>query len=80
MFVNQTGSIYVADQRHHRVLRWSKDARQGEVIAGGHRQGSQKHQLNEPMRIALHNEEKLYVADRDNNKFFYEKRRTNFCF
>ena len=39
IFVDQMGSVYVADQENHRVMRWLKGAKEGEVIAGGYGPG-----------------------------------------
>ena len=33
--VDQLGTIYVADQRNYRLVRWLKGAMQGSVVVGG---------------------------------------------
>ena len=40
LFVDTSGTLYIADRSNHRVLRWPKGAQQGTVIVGGN--GSRK--------------------------------------
>ena len=39
--------MYIADQETHRLMRWLKGAKEGEVIVGGSGEGSQNNQLVE---------------------------------
>ena len=69
ILVDQTmGSVYVADQENHRLMRWSKNAKVGEIIIGDHGQGSQKDQLFRPASILFDNQGNLLVVDRNNHR------------
>ncbi|CAF5005409.1 unnamed protein product, partial [Rotaria sp. Silwood1] len=48
IFVDQLGTLYVADWKNDRVMRWRKGATQGDVIVGGKGNGDKANQLNGP--------------------------------
>ncbi|CAF5060828.1 unnamed protein product, partial [Rotaria sp. Silwood1] len=48
--VDQLGTVYVADNKNHRIMRWPKGATNGSVIAGG---GAQSNQLNGPVGLSF---------------------------
>ena len=68
IIVDRVGTVYVADQWNHRVMRWLKGAQQGEVILGEGGQGSGNNQLSLPASISFDSQGNLYVADRANHR------------
>ncbi|UJR19733.1 hypothetical protein I4U23_022867 [Adineta vaga] len=76
VYVDQQGSVYVADTGNHRVMRWLKDATNGTLIAGGNGGGAASNQLNYPSDVFLDRAGNLYVTDTLNNrvqKFLVDK-------
>jgi sugar lactone lactonase YvrE len=76
VFVDQLGTVYVADTQNHRIMRWPKGATSGSLIAGGRGVGSASDQLNYPSDVALDRYGNLYVTDTLNNrvqKFLVDK-------
>lgn len=68
IFVDRSGSVYVADQGNDRVMRWQKGTNQGEVIVGDNAQASQKNQLNRPTTILFDGLGNLHVVDHSNHR------------
>ncbi|CAF1518029.1 unnamed protein product [Adineta ricciae] len=68
--VDRMGSMYIADQETHRVMRWLKGAKEGEVMVGGSGEGSQTNQLNQLISFSffLDDQANLYVVDVDNDR------------
>ena len=65
------GSIYVADNLNHRIVRWSVNATEGVVIAGSPNgtPGNSALLLNSPFDIILDIDEKFFfVADFNNHR------------
>jgi sugar lactone lactonase YvrE len=74
--VDQLGTVYVADQRNHRIMRWVKGATQGSVIVGGNGRGGQSNQLAWPVGLSFDRHGNLCVVDQGNRrvqKFNIEK-------
>ncbi len=75
IIVDKFETIYVVDHLNHRVMRWYKGSKEGEILVGGNGQGQQAHQLSTPIDLSFDRENNLYVVDRDNNriqKFFID--------
>lgn len=67
-------SLLVCDSGNHRVVRWPKDAQQGEVICGGE-QGKALNQLNYPRAAILEPETgALLIADTFNHRLLRWRR------
>ncbi|CAF4964788.1 unnamed protein product [Rotaria sp. Silwood1] len=49
-------------------MKWSKDAREGIVVAGGHGQGNALTQLDLPNGLSVDTSGTLYVADSGNKR------------
>ncbi|CAF5176133.1 unnamed protein product, partial [Rotaria magnacalcarata] len=64
--VDQSGTLYVAEEGNHRVTRWAKEATEGIVIAGGIGIGEQANQLNMPCGLSFDKEGNIYVVDYGN--------------
>ena len=60
--------LIISEQGNHRVMRWLKDAEEGEMIMGGNGGGSQDNQLYQPTSMSLDKHGNLYVVDRNNNR------------
>ncbi|CAF5059831.1 unnamed protein product, partial [Rotaria socialis] len=61
--VDRQQAVYVADNYHHRVMKWNKGAQEGIVVAGGQGAGNALTQLNGPGGIFVDTVGTLYVAD-----------------
>ncbi|CAF5001934.1 unnamed protein product, partial [Rotaria magnacalcarata] len=51
--VDDDQAIYVAEYSNHRIMKWACGAVQGEVVAGGNRQGNRNNQLNGPANVIV---------------------------
>ncbi|CAF1340449.1 unnamed protein product, partial [Rotaria magnacalcarata] len=68
LFVDTLGTVYVADSKNHRVMRWTQGATQGTVIVGGNGRGAGENQFNFPTGLSFDRHGNLYVADMGNNR------------
>jgi DNA-binding beta-propeller fold protein YncE len=68
MIVDHLGNVYVADTNNHRIMRWSKGSKEGQIIVGGNGSGQQSNQLNYPTGLSFDRLGNLYVADLSNNR------------
>ncbi|CAF4867491.1 unnamed protein product, partial [Rotaria socialis] len=69
LFIDTLGTLYVADEGNHRVMRWTQgDNKQGAVIVGGNSQGAGAHQFNYPRGLSFDRHGNLYVADLHNHR------------
>ncbi|CAF5124658.1 unnamed protein product [Rotaria sp. Silwood1] len=78
--VDQSGTVYVADEENHRIMRWPKGATQGSVIAGDNGPGTEPNQYNFPYGLLFDRHGNLYVSDNENHriqKFNIEQTTTN---
>ncbi|CAF4847815.1 unnamed protein product, partial [Rotaria socialis] len=49
LFVDALGTLYVAESKNDRVMRWVQGAKQGTLIVGGTGRGAGANQLNSPL-------------------------------
>ncbi|CAF4466145.1 unnamed protein product, partial [Rotaria sp. Silwood2] len=69
LMIHSDQFLYVTDFREHRVIRWQIGTnRSGEIVAGGHGQGSDFNQLNEPYYSFIDKDRSVFVADHLNNR------------
>ncbi|CAF4379057.1 unnamed protein product [Rotaria sp. Silwood2] len=61
--VDQLGTVYVADARNDRIMRWPKGATHGSVIVGENGEGEQSSQLDWPIGLSFDRQGNLYVVD-----------------
>ncbi|CAF4280841.1 unnamed protein product, partial [Adineta steineri] len=66
VIVDDLGQIYVVDFGSHRVMRWCKEKKEGEIVVGKNRQGNQPNQLYFPRGLSFDDEENLYILDANN--------------
>jgi gliding motility-associated-like protein len=71
IYVDGSGSLYVADEGNNRVMKFppgSTSGTNGVVVAGGYGEGSAANQLNSPNSIYVDGSGNIYVADYGNNR------------
>ena len=67
--IDDQGSLYVSDTKKHEVRRYDKGGdKEGIVVAGGHREGEGRHQLNYPTSLFIDSQSTLYVSDKANHR------------
>ena len=66
--MDRNGSIYVSDSVNNEVKRWKRGEQKGVVVAGGHGQGDELNQLDNPTFIYVDHEYSLYVSDMNNHR------------
>jgi sugar lactone lactonase YvrE len=67
--VDQLGTVYVADNGNHRIVRWRKGATQGSVIVGENGGGGgQSNQLYRPDGLSFDRNGNLYVVEYGNDR------------
>ncbi|CAF4662670.1 unnamed protein product [Rotaria socialis] len=62
------GTVYVADSINHRIMRWFKGSKSGNVIIGGRGIGSGTDQLAYPEDLQFDRQGNLYVVDLNDNR------------
>jgi hypothetical protein len=68
IFVDNNGTVYVADRFNNRIQKWAAGATTGVTVAGGNGQGGALNQLSEPMSVFVDNVGAMYIADRANHR------------
>ena len=69
IYIDNEKTIYIADQRNHRIIAWKKDATCGEIVAGGNGEGSENHQLSYPAKVIIDEvNDSLIIADYGNKR------------
>jgi sugar lactone lactonase YvrE len=68
IFVDQDYSIYVSDTLNHRVMKWTKGAKEGMVVAGGQGEGNGLTQLCNPQGVIVDYLGNIYIADSWNHR------------
>lgn len=63
IYVDGTGSVYVADGYNNRVQKWTPGASSGVTVAGGNGQGNGTKQLTFPTAVFVDAQGYIYVAD-----------------
>ncbi|CAF1514143.1 unnamed protein product, partial [Didymodactylos carnosus] len=69
-FIDENGTLFVADTYNHRVQKWPKNTVSATTIAGGQRAGTNASQLSLPTSVALDKYGNLYVLDAGNSRGF----------
>ncbi|CAF4876318.1 unnamed protein product [Rotaria sp. Silwood1] len=63
VLVDQFDTVYVADCDNNRVMRWSKDTKQGTVPVSGNNQEEQLNQFYFPQDLSFDRHSNLYIVD-----------------
>ena len=51
--IDEDQNIYLADYLNSRIVRWKKNARFGQLVAGGQGRGCRNDQLNYPTNVIV---------------------------
>jgi len=68
VFVDKDYSVYISDYNNHRVVKWTKDATEGIVVAGGNGKGNSLKQLSCPEGLMVDHLGRVYVVDCANHR------------
>ncbi|CAF3599921.1 unnamed protein product [Rotaria sp. Silwood1] len=63
VLVDPFDTVYVADCDNNRVMRWSKDTKQGTVPVSGNNQEEQLNQFYFPQDLSFDRHSNLYIVD-----------------
>ncbi len=66
--IDNNGDLYVSDNNKHEVRRWKIGETNGTIVAGGHGQGNQFNQLNNPTYLFVDEDHSVYVSDNFNHR------------
>ncbi|CAF4279037.1 unnamed protein product, partial [Adineta steineri] len=80
MFINSSNSVYIADSRNHRIVKWKFNSNTGQIIAGGNGKGNQSNQLNFPSDIVIDKKNNSFiVSDFENKRVirYFDQNHTN---
>jgi hypothetical protein len=67
-FVAQDYSLYISDQKNHRMMKWCIGVKEGTIVVGGNGQGQQSNQFHCPTSASFDRHRNLYVLDCTNNR------------
>ena len=69
IYVDEQENIYVADEDNHRIVRWEKGAKSGQIVAGGYGKGNGNDQLSNPTKVIIDQKnDALIIADTGNKR------------
>ncbi|CAF1612567.1 unnamed protein product, partial [Rotaria magnacalcarata] len=69
LFVDENQTMFIADSRNHRIVRWKLNDTNGEVVLGGLGQGNRLDQLSWPSDMLIDKEtNSLIICDRGNRR------------
>ncbi|CAF2598164.1 unnamed protein product [Rotaria sp. Silwood2] len=66
LYVDDNGTLYVADASNHRIMESLRDAIKGRTVAGGHGNGSRSDQMNKPVDFIIDEDGSLIICDSNN--------------
>jgi len=66
VFVSSNEDVYVADCQNDRIVKWSKGATSGVVVAGGCGRGDGLHQLSSPTGVVCDDSGSIFVCEAGN--------------
>ncbi len=69
LYVYDDQTIYIADQRNHRIVEWKSNPTSVQVVAGGNGEGSGDEQLSKPFDVIVDKEkDSLIICDYSNER------------
>ncbi|CAF0812205.1 unnamed protein product [Adineta steineri] len=80
MFIDNDKSVYIADSRNHRIVKWKLNSYEGQIIAGGNGRGNQNNQLNWPRDIVFDKRDNSFISSDQANKQvirYFDQNQTN---
>ena len=68
--MDSKGNLYISDHENNDVSRWEigEKEKEGIIVAGGNKRGSQLNQLNFPTRLFVDEDHSVYVSDSQNHR------------
>lgn len=63
VYTDRDQSIFVADLRNHRVMKWAVDSKEGTIVAGGNGKGDRVDQLDEPVAVIVDQMGTMYILE-----------------
>jgi sugar lactone lactonase YvrE len=71
-------SIYIADSRNHRIVKWKYNENNGQLVAGGNGQGNRMDQLSSPTDVIFDKKnDSLIICDKENRRIVRWSRQNN---
>ncbi|CAF0893233.1 unnamed protein product [Adineta steineri] len=69
IFIEKKKNIFIADYNNHRIVEWEYNAKEGQIIAGGNKQGNRMDQLNKPTDVTVDQQNRsIIIADYGNRR------------
>ena len=68
VFVDKSGTIFIADQANHRIVKWLKNATTGILVAGNGNPNGGSTGLSSPWVLFVDAVGNIYVGDKDNQR------------
>ncbi|CAF1158305.1 unnamed protein product [Adineta ricciae] len=69
LYVDDDDTIYIADEKNHRIMKWKCNGTTGQVVAGGNGPGNGADQLNSPNDVIVDKERNcLIICDGKNRR------------
>ncbi|CAF1009782.1 unnamed protein product [Adineta steineri] len=69
IFIDENKNIFIADFNNHRIVKWSCDAKEGQIIAGENGQGNRIDQLHHPTDVIVDQQNhSIIIADSENKR------------
>ena len=68
IFVEEDGTIYVADTNNDRIMKWDIGALEGYIVAGGQGRGDAPNQLSYPLDVIVDPNGTMYIVDSYNER------------
>ncbi|CAF0877873.1 unnamed protein product [Adineta steineri] len=80
IFIDNDNSIYIADSKNGRIVKWRLNSNTGQIIAGGNGRGNENNQFNFPKNIIFDKENSSFiVSDHFNSRVIrcFDQSQTN---
>ena len=66
IIVDRLGTLYLADSKNDRVMRWLEGAKEETIVVGGNGRGSNLNQFEYPMDFSFNEQSNLYILHHGN--------------
>ncbi|CAF1372679.1 unnamed protein product [Adineta steineri] len=80
IFIDNKKSIYIADWRNDRIVKWKLDSNTGQIIVNGNENGDQNNQLSYPTNIIFDKKNNSFIISNEGNNRvirYFDKNQTN---
>ncbi|CAF4273935.1 unnamed protein product, partial [Rotaria magnacalcarata] len=68
LFIDDDGSIFIADRDNHRVIKYVPGASYGQIVAGDNKPGNNSNQLNTLTKVVVSQDGTMFICDRENKR------------